>query len=89
MSSDAAPARRIRGTVKQFNDAHGFGLVAGADGVEAFVHYSAIVGEGFLTLVRGEEVEYELEQRLKGPAAVRVKRTGRTGGQPADDPPAR
>jgi CspA family cold shock protein len=43
------------------------------------VHYSAIQGDGFRKLVEGEDVEFEIEDGPKGPAAKDVKRL---------DPPA-
>ena len=49
------------GSVKWFNDSKGYGFIQ-ADGVDrdVFVHYSAIVGDGFKTLAEGQKVEFEL-----------------------------
>lgn len=60
------------GTVKWFNDAKGFGFIAQDDGPDVFVHFSAISGEGFKTLVEGDRVTFEVEQGQKGPAAANV-----------------
>lgn len=61
-----------RGVVTTFSDAKGYGFVAGADGREVFVHYSAIAGEGFRTLVADQVVEYDEQQGPRGWFAVRV-----------------
>jgi CspA family cold shock protein len=64
---------RQNGTVKWFNDAKGFGFITPQDGAkDCFVHYSAIQGSGFRTLVEGDEVEYDLVNGEKGPAAANV-----------------
>lgn len=55
------------GTVKWFNDAKGYGFISRAqDGRDVFVHYSAITGEGFRTLVQGQPVEYTENDGPKG-----------------------
>lgn len=61
------------GFVKWFNDSKGFGFIQ-ADGSErdVFVHYSAITGDGFKTLVEGQKVEFELIDGPKGPQASNV-----------------
>ena len=64
---------RQNGTVKWFNDAKGFGFITPQDGAkDCFVHYSAIQGSGFRTLVEGDQVEYDLVDGEKGPAAANV-----------------
>ena len=61
------------GTVKWFNDAKGYGFIAQeGGGDDVFVHFSAIVGEGFKSLTEGAKVEYEVEQGAKGPQAKNV-----------------
>ena len=65
-------AERETGTVKWFNDAKGFGFIERANGGDVFVHYSTIQGEGFRTLVDGQQVEFEVVDGEKGPAANEV-----------------
>jgi cold shock protein len=65
----------LKGTVKWFNNAKGFGFIGREDGPDVFVHYSAIVGEGFRTLEEGDIVEFEIIQGTKGPQASEVSKT--------------
>jgi CspA family cold shock protein len=60
------------GTVKWFNESKGYGFIARESGDDVFVHYSAIVGEGFRTLNEGDRVEFVITQGQKGPAASDV-----------------
>ena len=60
------------GTVKWFNDAKGFGFIEQEGGDDVFVHHSAIRGEGFRSLSEGQQVEFEIVQGQKGPAAEGV-----------------
>jgi CspA family cold shock protein len=65
-------AERESGTVKWFNDSKGFGFIERPNGPDVFVHHSAIQGEGFRSLAEGQQVEFELVQGQKGPAAEAV-----------------
>jgi CspA family cold shock protein len=65
-------AERETGTVKWFNDAKGFGFIERANGADVFVHHSAISGDGFRSLSDGQQVEFEVVQGQKGPAAEGV-----------------
>ena len=71
----------LKGTVKWFNDAKGFGFIEHTSGRDVFVHYSVIDCEGFKTLKDGDQVEYEIKEGPKGLHAVRV---GKPAGAMAD-----
>ena len=61
------------GRVKWFNEKKGFGFLEHDGGTDVFVHFRAIIGDGFKTLVEGQAVEFEVEQGQKGPQAANVK----------------
>ncbi len=60
------------GTVKWFNGSKGFGFITPENGDDVFVHFSAIVGDGYRSLDEGDEVEFEITEGQKGPQAVNV-----------------
>jgi cold shock protein len=60
------------GTVKFFNEAKGFGFIKQEQGPDVFVHFSAIAGSGFKTLVEGQRVQFTITQGKKGPQAENV-----------------
>ena len=63
----------ISGTVKWFNESKGFGFITPEDGSkDVFVHFSAIVSDGFRTLQEGQTVTFEVENGAKGPQASQV-----------------
>ena len=64
----------LKGTVKWFNNAKGYGFIGPEDGSkDVFVHYSAIQAEGYKALHEGQKVEYEITQGEKGLQAANVK----------------
>ncbi len=65
------------GTVKWFNAEKGFGFIEREDGQgDVFVHFSAIVGDGYRTLDEGQRVTFEVTEDVKGPRAANVTVVG-------------
>jgi len=65
----------LKGRVKWFNDLKGYGFIEGSPGEpDVFVHHRAIEGDGFRSLLDGEEGLYKVEDGPKGPSATRVIR---------------
>ena len=62
----------MTGRVKWFNNAKGYGFIGRDDGADVFVHYSAIVGDGYRSLQEGDTVEFEITQGEKGAQAANV-----------------
>ena len=69
---EGAYMERLKGTVKWFNNAKGYGFIGRDDGADVFVHYSAITSEGYKSLQEGDQVEFEITQGQKGPQAANV-----------------
>ncbi|WMY97532.1 MAG: transcription antiterminator/RNA stability regulator CspE [Arsenophonus sp.] len=64
---------KVKGNVKWFNEAKGFGFITPEDGTkDVFVHFTAIQSEGFKTLSEGQKVEFEISEGAKGPSAMNV-----------------
>jgi CspA family cold shock protein len=63
-----------QGTVKWFNESKGYGFITADEGKDVFVHYSAIMGDGFKTLAEGQKVSFEIVNGEKGPQAANVSR---------------
>ena len=61
------------GTVKWFNEAKGFGFISNNDGSgDVFVHFSAILGQGFKSLTEGQHVSYDTEADPKNASKLRA-----------------
>jgi CspA family cold shock protein len=81
-SSQAVPEARAQlgsgwamaqGTVKWFNADKGYGFIAVDGGTDVFVHYSAILMDGYRSLDQGQRVEFEITQSDRGPQAESVR----------------
>lgn len=65
---------RIKGTVKWFNNAKGYGFLGRDEGKDVFIHYSAIASDGYKSLHEGDQVEFEIVAGEKGPQAANVSK---------------
>jgi CspA family cold shock protein len=66
--------QEMRGTVKMYNAAKGFGFVAVPDAEkDVFVHASVLQRNGLQALTEGQTVVVEVVQGAKGPEAVSVR----------------
>lgn len=71
---EGAQVERLKGTVKWFNNAKGYGFIGREGGNDVFVHYSAIMSEGYKSLQEGDQVEFEIAEGPKGPQASNVSK---------------
>jgi len=68
-------SERVRGTVKWFNNAKGFGFISREESDDdVFVHFRSIEGEGYRTLNEGQEVEFTVVDGPKGLQAEEVSK---------------
>ncbi|CAH1528239.1 MULTISPECIES: transcription antiterminator/RNA stability regulator CspE [Vibrio] len=64
---------KVTGSVKWFNETKGFGFLSQDNGgQDVFVHFNAIVADGFKTLTEGQKVSFNVEDGKKGPQATEV-----------------
>ena len=59
-------SEKEQGTVKWFNGSKGYGFIERAEGEDVFVHFNAIVGDGYRNLDEGQRVEFSVVQGEKG-----------------------
>ncbi len=65
---------KVTGTVKWFNPEKGYGFLTQDDGgKDVFVHYRAIVSEGYKSLNEGQRVSFDVEEGQKGLQAANVE----------------
>ena len=60
------------GKVTRYFRDKGYGFIAYKENEDIFVHYSAIVKDGYKTLAEGDEVEFNLIETAKGLQAQNV-----------------
>ena len=61
-----------QGTVKWFNASKGYGFIQRQTGEDVFVHFSAIMMDGYKSLNEGQAVEFEVTKGPKGHQAENV-----------------
>ena len=61
-----------QGTVKWFNAKKGYGFISVEEGKDVFVHFSAIVSDGFKTLEEGQPVTFDTEADPKNSRRMRA-----------------
>lgn len=69
-------SQRETGIVKWFNNEKGFGFIQREHGEDVFVHFRAIVSDGYRSLQEGQKVEFTVTQGQKGPQAENVTVVG-------------
>lgn len=61
------------GTVKWFNAQKGYGFITNeGTGEDVFVHFSAIMSDGYKTLEEGQKVTFDIEQDPKNSSKLRA-----------------
>lgn len=62
----------MKGTVKWYDRVKGYGFIQTEEEKDIFIHRSGL--EPHTELEAGQKVEFEVEQREKGPVAVKVRK---------------
>lgn len=62
----------MQGIVDRFNAEKGYGFIISETQERVFVHFSAIVSDGFKTLDPGDKVSFDMTMAEKGPQASNV-----------------
>lgn len=63
-----------QGKVKWFDATKGYGFITRDEGKDVFVHFNAIISEGYKKLEEDDVVQFEVEEGDKGPQAVNVSK---------------
>lgn len=67
----------MKGIVKWFDDKRGYGFITGEDGVDTYVHYTAVLSDGYRTLKHNWHVDYDVVKGDDGRLEARNVRTRR------------
>ena len=62
----------LKGVVKWFNSAKGYGFIGRDNDTDLFVHFSGIQSEGYKSLQEGDTVEFEMGEGPKGLQAINI-----------------
>lgn len=65
-------SEKEQGVVKWFNGAKGYGFITRTVGEDVFVHFNAILGDGYRNLEEGQRVEFIVTKGQKGLQAEQV-----------------
>lgn len=65
-------SEKEQGAVKWFNGSKGYGFIERDQGGDIFVHFSAILADGYRSLEEGQRVEFTVAQGAKGLQAQEV-----------------
>ena len=71
-NSRSEAVSKEQGTVKWFNASKGYGFIQRQTGEDVFVHFSAIMMDGYKSLNEGQAVEFEVKKGPKGLQAENV-----------------
>jgi CspA family cold shock protein len=61
----------MQGRVKWFDTKRGYGFITSSDGVDVYVHYSAVQSEGFKNLKHNWRVEFSVVTTDEGKVEAR------------------
>ncbi|HEX2968864.1 MAG TPA: cold-shock protein [Bacteroidales bacterium] len=64
----------MKGTVKWYDRVKGYGFIQTEEDKDIFIHRSGLE-VAHTELEAGQKVEFEIEQREKGPVAIKVRKT--------------
>lgn len=56
----------MNGRVKWFDDKRGYGFITSDEGTDTYVHFTAILSEGYRTLKHNWRVEYDVVTTAEG-----------------------
>jgi cold shock protein len=66
--------QREKGQVKWFDISKGYGYIDAGLEEDVFVYFKELREDNLKILLQGDQVEFELQQGVKGPEAVLVKK---------------